>query len=55
MIELIRFINQIQELDKETEEAIKSYFKEEFYRKNEFILEEGKVCSKISFIKSGLV
>ncbi len=55
MTELIRFINQFQELDRETEEAIKSYFEKEIYKKNDFILEEGKVCSKISFIKSGLV
>ncbi len=55
MTELIRFINQFQELDRKTEEAIISHFKEEIYKKNDFILEEGKVCSKISFIKSGLV
>ena len=55
MTELIRFVNQFQELDQETEEAIKSYFGKEIYKKNEFILEEGKVCAKISFIKSGLV
>lgn len=55
MKELIRFINQYQEIDNETEEAIKRYFVKEVYRKNEFLLEEGKVCSKISFISSGLV
>ena len=55
MKELIRFINQYQELDPETEKAIQNYFVKETYRKNEFLLEEGKVCSKISFISSGLV
>jgi CRP-like cAMP-binding protein len=55
MIELLKFINQFQELDAETEEAIKSYFEEEVFRKNEFLVEEGKICTKIYFIKSGLV
>ena len=55
MIELINCINNFQELDNKTEETVKNLFKEEVYKKNEFILEEGKVCSKISFIKSGLV
>ncbi|GET25491.1 Crp/Fnr family transcriptional regulator [Prolixibacter sp. NT017] len=55
MKELIRFINQYQELDPETEEAIQNAFVKETYRKNEFLLEEGKVCSKICFISSGLV
>ena len=55
MTELIDFINNFQELDTETEEAIRGFFKKEVYKKNEFILEEGKICSKISFIKSGLV
>jgi len=55
MTELIGFINSYVELDVETESAIKQYYKEETYQKNEFIVEEGKVCTKISYIKSGLV
>lgn len=55
MTELIDFISNFQELDTETEEAVRGFFKKEVYKKNEFILEEGKICSKISFIKSGLV
>jgi CRP-like cAMP-binding protein len=55
MTELIAFINTLQELDFETEQAIKKYFVKETYLKNEFIIEEGKICSKISYIKSGLV
>lgn len=55
MIELIRFINQFEKLDPETEEAIKNYFEEVTFRKNEFIVEEGRICTKINFIKSGLV
>lgn len=55
MIELINFINKFQQLDSETEEAIKRHFIEETYRKNEFLVEMGKVCSKVFFIKSGFV
>ena len=55
MTELIEFINRFVELDSETEHAIIKCFKTEVYEKNEFIFEEGKICSKISFIKSGLV
>ena len=55
MTELLEFINRFVELDSETEQAITECFKTEVYEKNEFIFEEGKICSKISFIKSGLV
>jgi signal-transduction protein with cAMP-binding, CBS, and nucleotidyltransferase domain len=55
MRELIHVINGFQELDFETEEAIKKYFIVERFKKDEFIIEEGKVCSKIYFIKSGAV
>jgi signal-transduction protein with cAMP-binding, CBS, and nucleotidyltransferase domain len=55
MKELIRFINMFQELDHETEQAIKNFHIEETYKKNEFIVEPGKICSKVVFIKSGLV
>ena len=55
MNELISFINHFQELDSETEQAVKKYFVKEVYKKNELIIEAGKVCSKVSFIESGLV
>jgi signal-transduction protein with cAMP-binding, CBS, and nucleotidyltransferase domain len=55
MIELISFINKFQELDKETEQAIRNLHTEESYKKDEFIVEPDKVCSKVCFIKSGLV
>lgn len=55
MIELLNVINNFQELDLETEQAVRKYFIKEEFKKNEFILCEGKVCSKIYFIKSGLV
>jgi len=55
MNELITFINSFQELDKETEKAVRTLFKEEYFKKNEFIIEEGKICSKVYYIKSGLV
>ncbi len=55
MKELINFIKHYQQLDSETERAILENFKLEIVEKNEFILEKGKVSSKIYFIKSGLV
>lgn len=55
MIELINVINNFQELDFETEQAIKKYFVEETFRKNEIIIHDGKICNKVYFIKSGAV
>jgi CRP-like cAMP-binding protein len=55
MTNLIAFINNFQELDFETEQAVKKYFIKEVYKKNEFIIEAGKVCSKVYFVESGLV
>ena len=55
MKELLGYINSFQALDDHTEKAILHFFTEEIYLKNEFLAEEGKVCSKINFIKSGLV
>ena len=42
MTELISVINSFQKLDFETEEAVKKYFVTEKFRKDEFIIEEGK-------------
>ena len=55
MTELIQFISGFVELDEDTELAIQKSFKIESFEKNEFILNEGEVCTKVSFIKSGLV
>jgi CRP-like cAMP-binding protein len=55
MTELLDVINSFQELDSETEQAVRKYFIEEKFQKGEFIITEGKICSKIYFIKSGLV
>lgn len=55
MKELIKFINKFQQLDSETEAAVERYFIEETYKKDECIVETGKVCSKVFFIKSGFV
>ncbi len=55
MIELIQFIKGYVDLDLVTERAILNSFKIETYEKNECIIEEGKICTKMSFIKSGLV
>ena len=55
MTELLDVLNSFQELDSETEQAVRKYFIEEKFQKGEFIITEGKICSKIYFIKSGLV
>ena len=55
MIELLRFINGFQEMDIETEQAIRRYFIKETIEKNEFLSEEGKICTKVYFIQSGLI
>lgn len=55
MTELIQFINMFQQLDAETEEAVSRYYTEDTFKKNEYIVEVGKICSRVIFIKSGLV
>lgn len=55
MTELLNIINSFQVLDFETEQVVRRYFVEERFKKNEVIIREGKICSKIYFIKSGLV
>ena len=55
MEELIRIINSFQELDLKTELVIKKSFVEETFNKGKFLVEEGKICHKIYFIKSGAV
>ena len=55
MTELINFIKHYQDLDFNTEKAILENFTLEKVEKNEFVAERGKICSKIAYIKSGLV
>jgi signal-transduction protein with cAMP-binding, CBS, and nucleotidyltransferase domain len=55
MIELIKVINSFQDLDLETEKAIEKYFVVEKFKKDELIVEEGKICRKVYFIKSGAI
>lgn len=55
MKELIDVITSFQKLDFETEDAIKKHFIVEKFKKNDFIVQEGKICRKVYFIKSGAV
>lgn len=55
MTELIDAIKSFQKLDFETEEAIRKYFVREKFKKDEFIAQQGKICTKVYFIKSGAV
>nr|WP_315223561.1 Crp/Fnr family transcriptional regulator [uncultured Flavobacterium sp.] len=55
MTELLSFINSLQKLDNETELAVRSYFVEKRFKKNEFIIKEGLICTNVYFIQSGVV
>ncbi len=55
MEELINYLNGFQKLDLETEQAVRKYFVQETFKKKDFLVKEGSVCSKVYFIKSGLI
>lgn len=55
MTALIDVINSFQEMDFETEQAIRKYFIVEKIKKNELIIREGRICNKVYFIKSGAI
>ncbi|AWK03134.1 Crp/Fnr family transcriptional regulator [Flavobacterium crocinum] len=55
MDELIRIINSFQELDLETELAVRKYFVLEKFKKDEIVIQGGKICDKVYFIQSGTV
>jgi signal-transduction protein with cAMP-binding, CBS, and nucleotidyltransferase domain len=55
MNELITVVESFQNLDFETEEAIRKLFVVEKFKRNEFIIEKDKICRKVYFIKSGAV
>ncbi len=55
MDELINFIKKYTPLDSETESAIKNKLFFESYSKNDFLLKPGQICSKLYFIKSGMI
>ncbi|WP_337966437.1 hypothetical protein [uncultured Flavobacterium sp.] len=51
MTELIDVISSFQVMDFETEQAIRKYFIVEKLKKNELIIQEGRICNKVYFIK----
>jgi signal-transduction protein with cAMP-binding, CBS, and nucleotidyltransferase domain len=55
MLELLDYINKFQPLDNETAQAVQNLFAEETYKKDELLVEAGKICTKVFFIKSGFV
>ena len=55
MINLISYLNKFQTLDNATEEAIKKYFVKETFDKNELIVSESTICTKVYYIESGLI
>lgn len=55
MQQLIDYIEKFVKLDSETIEELERFTEIETYAKNQFILEQGKQCNKIWFLKSGMV
>jgi CRP-like cAMP-binding protein len=55
MTALIDVIYSFQVMDFETEKAICKYFIVEKLKKNELIIQEGRICNKVYFIKCGAV
>lgn len=55
MDKLIQIINSFQELDLETEAAVRKYFVEETSKKDEFVIQANRICDKVYFIKQGAV
>lgn len=43
---LILLINNFVKLDADTTSEIKKYFREERFKKNDFVIKEGKICDK---------
>ncbi|HEX2919785.1 MAG TPA: cyclic nucleotide-binding domain-containing protein [Bacteroidales bacterium] len=55
MQQLIDFINRYTDLDTESIQALKRNVEFETFSRNQFILNEGRTCNKVWFIKSGMV
>lgn len=55
MLELLNYINKFQKLDNETAHVLQNFFVQETYKKDELLVEAGKICTKVFFIKSGFV
>jgi hypothetical protein len=51
---LIQFIQQIMPMSLEKAEQITHYFQPKAFLKNDFLLKEGKICTKSYFIEEGL-
>ena len=55
MQKLIDYIEQFVKLDAKVIKELGNLAEPETYRKNQYILEQGQHCSKIWFIKTGMV
>ncbi len=55
MENLINFIRQYTRLDKDAEEALRENIDSESYSRNEYLLQEGQICSRVWFIQTGSV
>lgn len=50
---LISYFNKIEPLDKKEEELVLDLFKPRFYRKKQYVLQQGDVCNQFNFVVSG--
>ncbi len=50
---LISYFNKIEPLDKKEEELVFNLFKPRFYRKKQYVLQQGDVCNQFNFVVSG--
>jgi CRP-like cAMP-binding protein len=55
MRDLLDYINSFQKLDSETEQVVQSLFVEEKFKKDDLLVEAGKICTKVFFINTGFV
>jgi len=55
MDKLIAYIESIVKLSQDEKELVSKFAKIEFYKKNDFVLEQGKRSNKIWFVKRGMV
>lgn len=55
MQKLFRYIEQFVELDNEAKVLLENFVEIKTYRKNDFLLEQGKKCNKIWFLAEGMV
>jgi len=52
---LLKSIQNVIRLNQAEIDIVKSLFKEKFYKKGDYFLEEGRICKQVGFVAKGLV